>query len=158
MQVAEEMQGGRFLLVRVQDNCRVALPLHCLLEVTRPLPVKTLAGAPAFVQGLVIVRGSPVPLIDLAAILGIDGGGEATRFVILCVGERSVAVAVESVSGICDLHEKTLQQAPPLLRDAPGELVEAIGALDGELLLALKVVRLLPADLCETPTDTMGVA
>jgi purine-binding chemotaxis protein CheW len=158
MMVAEEMQGGRFLLVRVQDNCRVALPLHCLLEVTRPLPVKTLAGAPAFVRGVAIVRASPVPVIDLAAILGIDVGSEATRFVILCVGGRSVAVAVESISGVCDLPAGTLKQAPPLLGDAAGELAEALGALDGELLLALKVARLLPADLCETLANTMGVA
>jgi len=157
MEVAEQVQTGRFLLVRVHDNVRAGLPLHSIAEVTRPLPIEAISGAPAFVKGVAVIRASPIPVVDLAAILGIEGAGEATRFVVLCVGERKVAVAVESVIGIYNLQGQSLRHAPPLLRDAPGELVEAIAALDGELLFVLRVGLLLPDDLCEALSNkTVG--
>jgi len=121
----------------------LALPLDDVVETMRPLPGEPLAGAPRFVRGISVIRGAPVPVVDAASLLGI-GDSHAARLVTLRVGDRRVAVAVDAVLGIRALPPESLQELPPLLREAGSGVVEAIGVLDAELLLVLQSVRLVP--------------
>jgi purine-binding chemotaxis protein CheW len=128
--------------------CRVhravcALPLSEVVETLRPLPIEPIAGAPAFVRGLSVLRGAAVPVVDLGLVLGM-GGVEATRFVSLRIGSRSVALAVEAVIGIRPLERQILSALPPLLGAGDGPALQALGRLDRELLLVLDSARLLP--------------
>jgi purine-binding chemotaxis protein CheW len=109
----------------------------------RPLPVTPLAGAPAFVQGLSVIRGTPVPVVDLGALLSGSDPAKPTRFVTLRLDGRCVALAVEGVLGIRELPG-TLSSLPPLLADASAEAVSALGILDAELVLVLEAARLVP--------------
>ena len=111
----------------------------------RILPAEPVADAPSFVTGLSIIRGAPVPVIDLAALLG--DSGEATRLILVAVGERRVAVAVAAVIGVQRLDPETFAATPPLLQLARAELIDSIGVRDAQLLLVLRASRLLPEDL-----------
>src|SRR5262245_46180333 len=84
--------------------CRVAgrlcaLPLGSVIETMRPLPLRRVAGAPAFLLGIGIVRGEPVPVIDAARLLA-DIAAPPTRYVSVRVGERRAVLAVEEVLGV----------------------------------------------------------
>lgn len=147
MNVVKQEHDGRFIVVRVGERCCVGFPLSSVREVTRPLPIDVIAGVPAFVRGVSVVRACPIPVIDLAIALGVEAAGEASRFAVLRVGERSVAVAVAAVVGITDVGGASLDRPPPLLGDASGALVDAVGALDGELLFVLRASRLVPDDV-----------
>ena len=74
--------------------CRVgthfcALPIEHVSETMRPLSVVPLAGTPAFVFGLSIIRGSPVPVIDAGQLVGVTGQRRPARFVTIKVNRRS---------------------------------------------------------------------
>jgi len=130
--------------------CRVAarlcaLPLAHVVETMRPLPVEAVTGAPHFVRGLAVIRGVPVPVVDTAHLLGAQATS-ADRFVTVVVGERRVALAVDSVLGVREVPADSLHQLPPLLHDAGADVVAEIGLLDAELLLVLSSARLLPDD------------
>jgi len=144
---------SRVLICRAGERL-FGVPLHHVLEIMRPLPIEPLADAPPFVCGLSIIRGSPVPVVDAAAVLG--GGRLSThgRFVALRVGERCVALAVDEVSDVRPIPAETLQGLPPLLKDASRELVSRIGTLDGELLIVLEAARILPAAVSPAPVSS----
>ena len=135
---------------RASVVCRVgarlcALPLEQVVETMRPLATSPVAGAPAFVSGVAIIRGAPVPVIDAAALLG--GGGaraEAGRLVTVRVGPRHVALAVDAVLGVRDLSGASLAGLPSLLSDARAGGVASLGALDDGLLVFLDGARLVP--------------
>ncbi len=137
-----EQAAGQFLLCRVGPRL-CALPLSCVLETLRPLPVEPLTGAPAHVLGIALIRGVVQPVVDLARLLG-EQDAQASRYVTLLVGERRVALAVGQVLGTRDLSRRDLQALPPLLREAGRESIAALGRLDAELLLVLDGARLLP--------------
>ncbi|HKE18017.1 MAG TPA: chemotaxis protein CheW [Kofleriaceae bacterium] len=126
-----------------------ALPLTQVVETMRPLRVEPVAAAPAFVRGVAIIRGVPVPVVDAAALVG--GGEEAaqepTRFVALRIGGRQVALAVDEVLGVRAMPAGALRELPPLLRGGPAEVLASIGALDAELLFALESARAVPETL-----------
>ena len=123
-----------------------ALPLQDVVEIMRMLPIEQLSGAPSYVRGLCIIRGSPVPVVDTGSLIG-DHATRAGRLVAVRIGGRIVALAVEAVVGIRAIAAQASAQLPPLLRDAAIETVEAIGTLDAELLLLLRTARIVPEDM-----------
>lgn len=109
---------------------------------------------PGFVLGLAIIRGAPTPVVDAGALLGEHGEGQPTRFVVMRVQERRVALAVEAVLGVKRLAGETLQALPPLLRHAADDVVAAIGTLDAQLLTVLGGGYLLPPAVWEQLATT----
>jgi purine-binding chemotaxis protein CheW len=99
-----------------------------------------------------LIRGEPLPVVDLASVLGVDAG-KATRFVVVRAGERKVAVAVQAVDGIQQADSHRLGSMPPLLSKAQPGIIKAIGALDKELLLVLEAACLVPQEAWASLTE-----
>jgi len=133
-----------FLVARVGGRL-CAFDVAHVVETMRPLPVEPMPGAPPFVTGLSLVRGTPTPVIDLAAWMGL-ASTPPKRFVSVVAGARHVALAVTAVIGVRALDPEQLQTVPPLVREAAAEHVQLVGTLDADLLLVLSAARLLPDD------------
>ncbi|HWJ34839.1 MAG TPA: chemotaxis protein CheW [Steroidobacteraceae bacterium] len=140
----------RNLLVRVQSRV-CAVPLMHVVETMRPLPLEPIAGMPAFVRGVSLIRGVPTPVVDLGLVLGVLGGvalnGAAERLVTLRFGNRQVALSVDAVLGVRDLDLSTIQELPPLLSGAPQNIIDAMGMLDDEMLMVLRAGWELPDEV-----------
>ena len=123
-----------------------AIPLSQVVETMRALPVEAIAGSPPYVLGVAIVRGAPIVVVSLAALVGSTGRAAPTRFVTVRAGARHVALAVDGVEGVAELDAARLAVMPPLLGDIA--TIESLGARDERLLVVLDGARLLPD---ETP-------
>jgi purine-binding chemotaxis protein CheW len=122
----------------------LALPLDAVAETLRTPPVQALADQPRFVRGVAIVRGAPLPVVDVAALLGGPAGAQAARLVTLKLGPRRVGLALDAVLGVRPLDAERLHDVPPLLQQASSDLLGGMAALDDELLLALRGAVALP--------------
>src|SRR5882724_11650691 len=144
---ADETGPASWLLCRA-GMCLCALPLEHVVEIMRVLPVETLSGAPPYVRGLCIIRGSPTPVVDTALLIG-DAVTRAERLVTIRTGGRMIALAVEAVLGIRMIDTQAGGQLPPLLRDAARDTITSIGTLDAALLFFLRAARIIPDDVLE---------
>ena len=131
------------MLLMQASQLRCALPITDVVEVMRPLPVSPMPGVPPFVRGVAVIRGLSVPVVDLGMLLGAVAPAAAGRWVVLRLGERRVALAVEAVRGVVRLEGSMLASAPPLLRDARAEFIETMGVMDQQLYLTLNSGRIL---------------
>jgi purine-binding chemotaxis protein CheW len=122
-----------------------ALPLEFVVETMRALPTEHLAGVPIFIRGVSVVRGVPTPVVDAARLLGIDAASSPSRFVLLRIGERRAALAVDAVLGVQSLPPATTDGLPPLLGDLRADLVERLGMLDGRLLVVMRAAKIVPS-------------
>lgn len=111
----------------------------------RPLAVETIAGVPAFIRGLAVVRGVPIPVVDAASLLGGDDS-HTTRFVTVKTGSRRVALAVDAVVGVVEIPPSSLEALPLLFQDASLDVISAVGTMDAALLLVLRSTRLVPEE------------
>jgi purine-binding chemotaxis protein CheW len=130
------------LLFRTRRH-HCALPLAHVVETMRPLPVEEISGAPLAVKGMAVIRGEPIPVLDVGLLLN-DADEACTRFVIVRTGERRVALAVASIVGLRNLSAEMLRTMPPLFSDTSEGGVAAVGALDADLLLLLNAAHLVP--------------
>lgn len=142
--------------------CRIgtllcALPVDQVIETMRPLDVDPLAGAPRFVSGVTVIRGIPVPVVNVASLL-LGESRQSGRFVTVRAGARVVALAVAEVAGVGALPSDVLRDLPPLLGEAHGEAVASMGVLDAELLVILRAARLIPEDVWSAIGTGRGMA
>jgi purine-binding chemotaxis protein CheW len=133
------------MLVTRVGSVVCAFPIRDVIETMRPMPIDPIAGAPDFVAGLAIVRGSPIPVVNTAVLLGgVATSGE--RFVIVRSGDRRVALVVDAVLDVRLIDPSLLAAMPPLISGANRDVAVAIGALDAALVVVLDAARILSAD------------
>jgi purine-binding chemotaxis protein CheW len=144
------------LVTRVGSTACAFLIEH-VIEIMRPLPVEPLARASAgpdgglvdpalaMIDGLAMIRGVAIPVVDVRTLLGITGG-RATRVVVVRVADRQLAVLVDDVIGVQHFDQAQLSPLPALLRGARRDSVAAIGTRDAALLVVLDSARVLPED------------
>jgi purine-binding chemotaxis protein CheW len=146
---ADEARPQSWLLSRAGMRL-CALPLDSVVETMRLLPIEPVERSAPFILGLCVLRGGPVPVIDLARLFG-ERTGRPQRLVAIRVADRLVALAVDEVLGLRSIPSGAL---PPLLREAAGDVVSAIATLDAELLLFLDTTRVVSEDVL----DSLGAA
>lgn len=128
-----------------------AIGLQHVAETMRPLAIEAIAGMPEFVRGVSVIRGTPMPVVDLQVLLKTGEHSAAYgRFVTVKVGERRVALAVDGVVGVRHLDPAQMGELPPLLQDIDANLVEAIGTCDAQFLMVLRTAHLVPDDVWTT--------
>ena len=90
----------RHLVFRAAGS-RFALPIDCVREILRPLPVTPLPGVSDWLTGVANVRGDIVTVVDLARLLGFDEPG-SRRGLVIVRGENgdSLGLTIDEVAGI----------------------------------------------------------
>ena len=58
--------------MRIGENLH-AMPIDVIVEVLPALPIEAVPQCPAFVRGVVFVRGHLIPVLDAAERLGLRG-------------------------------------------------------------------------------------
>ena len=102
------------LLFRL-DDIRGALPLAQLQETVRAVAITPLAGAPGVVEGVIDVRGTVVPVLDLRARFRLPARPviPADHLIIAHAGDRTVALRVDEAQDVVTLADETVTPAGP---------------------------------------------
>jgi purine-binding chemotaxis protein CheW len=131
-----------------------AFPLDEVVETMRPLQTRPLAGTPAYVQGLTILRGMPSPVVDVTRLLTGEIG-EIDRYVAVRAGRGVVACATGPVLGVREIEvEPPEGPAAALSGVVSRSLVAAIGRIGTDPLLLLRGIRAVPDDVWEAAGQT----
>ncbi|MBI3186158.1 MAG: purine-binding chemotaxis protein CheW [Myxococcales bacterium] len=134
-----------------------ALDIMRIQEVLQPPEVTPVPDAPPFFEGMVNLRGSLVPVVDLRRRLGaMAPSAPPKRKLLVCAfGQRRVGLLVDGVTSVLTVGRDELKPAPPLL--APGAHPFVVGACASAsgltLLLNLKSV-LAPGPAGQAPRGT----
>lgn len=109
--------------------------------------VRSVPGAAGFVLGILRLRGSIIPIVDLRSRLGLGRSvcDERTVIVIVAIsGEASVGelgLVVDSVSDVIELAGGSLLEAPELGTPAQQSLVRQVALLKDRMFLLIELDR-----------------
>lgn len=117
-------------------------------EVVPALPITRVAGAPAFLEGIVELRGAFFGVLDLRRRLGAGGPAAApeTRYVVVRLGAHSLGLMVDAVTEVRRIEAARIA---PLARAVPGagRLLAGVVRLDHGVVLLIDLDHLLaPAE------------
>jgi purine-binding chemotaxis protein CheW len=106
----------RFLVIHLGDE-RYGLPIAAVDEVVGlPDTLTRLPRAPAYVKGVMNLRGAVIPVIDQRQRFSVVGGQAAgvPRVVVVTLGRLQAGFAVDAVSRILEIDAEDLMPAPEL--------------------------------------------
>jgi purine-binding chemotaxis protein CheW len=102
--------GGMPVLAFKVGGERYAVEVKAVFQVVDAAGLTPLPATPPWVLGAILARTRVVPVIDLRALLGLEGGGmsDLSKVVVLEDGGELFGLAVEELEGRIDLEPETL--------------------------------------------------
>ena len=99
-----------------------------------------------YVRGVINLRGTVLPIIDLARRLGIEVEEATERNVIIVVHihHQTVGLLVDAVSDILSIPQEEMQAPPDMAADAGQTFVRALTIVEGRMLRILDLEAVHP--------------
>ncbi len=120
-----------------------------VIEIIRTMEITKVPKAPAFVEGVINLRGLVIPIIDLRRRFGLaeKAGDSDTRIIVIEINGMSVGFVVDSVSEVLRIPANTVEPAPPVVAGVDSDYISGVGKVE-DILLDLD--KLLSADDLES--------
>lgn len=108
----------------------------------------TIANAPAFIKGVINLRGAIVPIVDLRLkfALGEAAYDEFTVVIILNVADRVVGIVVDSVSDVITLGPQQVREAPEFSSTFDAGYITGLGTVDERMLILVDIEKLMTSE------------
>lgn len=115
-----------------------ALPISALREIVRPLPITEVPRTPAWVLGVITLRGTVLPVMDLRLRLGlpIRDMGRPARFLVVDTEEGPAGLITDRVGRVVR-DDLGILEPPPQALGGGAAFIEGILRHEGELLIIL---------------------
>jgi purine-binding chemotaxis protein CheW len=144
--VSDEAVGTlRELLVFTLGDEQYAIDILKVQEIRGYESVTRIAGAPAFIKGVVNLRGSIVPIVDmrLKFALGEASYTPFTVVIILNVLERTVGIVVDGVSDVIQLAPDAIREAPEFGAAVDTAYIEGLSQVGDSMVIVMDIERLM---------------
>ncbi len=104
-----------------------------------------IANAPAFIKGVVNLRGTIVPIVDMRLKFNCAQAeyNSFTVVIILNLGHRVVGIVVDSVSDVMELAQENIQAAPEVDATIDSSVVVGLGSVGERMLILLDIEKLM---------------
>jgi len=99
---------------------------------------------PHYIKGLINLRSSVIPVIDLRARFGLAENEltQDSRIMVLNVGRRTIGIVVDSVNEVLRVSQDQISPAPPTVASLGNQYMTGLVRLEDQLLILLDVDRL----------------
>ena len=110
--------------------------------------VTRIANAPAFIKGVVNLRGIIVPIIDMRVKLNLGDPSydQFTVVIVLNIGGRVVGMVVDSVSDVITLTPEQIKDAPQMGSLLDTDYLIGLGTLNERMLILMDIDRLMSSE------------
>ena len=122
--------------------------IQTVKEVIKYREITRLPKAPAFVKGIINLRGDVIPIIDLRERFGMDQKEytNMTRIIVVEVEGRSIGTVVDSVSHVIRIESGQIEPPPLCVGKISAEYIRGIGKVGERLIVLLRISRILTAE------------
>jgi purine-binding chemotaxis protein CheW len=122
-------------------------------EIIGLMDITSVPQVPAYVKGVINLRGKVIPVVDLRAKFGMEVGSytEQTCIVVVDVGQL-VGVLVDTVQEVLDIQEQQIDPPPPMGAGVDTSFVLGMGKVKEDVKILLDIDKVLATD--ELPSLT----
>lgn len=129
-----------YLCFRVSDET-YGINIMDIKEIIKPREVTEVPRAPAFVSGVISLRGTIIPIIDMRERLGLQRetvtGKE--RVIVVRHGESFSGLLVDEIIQVVKIALECLESAPAVLEGIDRDFVNGIGRANGRMIILLNL-------------------
>ena len=121
------------------------LDIGSVYEIIRFRECTAVPAAPAFVGGVINLRGRIIPVMDLASRFGMTRGAttKSTRIIVAGTAEMRVGMVVDAVTEVLMIAEEALEPTPEVAAGRDSDYIRGIAKLPEQLVIVLDLHALL---------------
>ncbi|MGD0763413.1 MAG: chemotaxis protein CheW [Roseiarcus sp.] len=130
--------------IGAQEFC---IDIMSVREIRGWTPATPLPHAPSYVRGVINLRGSVLPIVDLAERLGFPPIEATVRQVIIVVqfAGQIIGLLVDAVSDILTQSTENIQPTPDIATDVVKSFVRGVLAIEGRMIGLVELDSLMSA-------------
>ncbi len=100
---------------------------------------------PEFVRGVINLRGTVIPVVDLRLKFGMaeTADTEETCIIVVDLGEALVGVVVDRVSEVLDIEDTEIDETPSFGVSIDTSFILGIGKTKGKVVILLNIAKVL---------------
>ncbi|MEO0398811.1 MAG: chemotaxis protein CheW [Pseudomonadota bacterium] len=141
-----DTQNARELVAfRVADQ-EYCVDIMSVREIRGWTPATPLPHSAEFVRGVINLRGSVLPIVDLARRFGLEPTEPTARHVIIVaqINDQLVGLLVDAVSDILTILGERLQPTPDVASETAKAFVRGVMAIEDRMIRFIDLERVLP--------------
>ncbi|MDX9707967.1 MAG: chemotaxis protein CheW [Trichloromonas sp.] len=125
-----------------------AIDIMRIKEIIRPQKLTAVPRAPVFVEGMINLRGTVLPVIDLGKRFGLPATpiDRRSRVVICAVFDRFVGILVEEVSEVRRYTRQEIKAPPEFVKGRESEFFLAVCQREDDLVMVIDLEKLFSTD------------
>ena len=138
--------SARELIAFAVGKQEFCIDVMAVREIRGWTPATPLPRTPGYMKGVINLRGTVLPIIDLGARFGLPTTEPTARHVIMVahIGGRTVGLLVDAVSDILQMSEAQVQPTPDVASDHVKSFVKGIFSIDGRMISLIELDHILP--------------
>lgn len=110
-------------------------------EIKRMTDITRVPNTPDYIRGVMNLRGSVLPVLDLKKRLGLQANEvtDDTRIVIVKVEDLNIGLIVDAVSEVMAIDQSSIENAQSVVSGVAANYLDGVGKLDNRLLILLNL-------------------
>lgn len=133
------------------ENEKYCINVMQVQEVLRMSEIAPVPGAPAYVIGIMNLRGNVVTITDTRKRFGLGPReiDDDSRIIIVEIKNNVVGIMVDSVTDVVDLENSEIESTPNVGNEESNRYIQGVASRDNELLIVINLDNFLSdEELC----------
>ena len=150
----EDTQKDKFLTFHLAGE-DYGIEIAHVTEIIGIQKITDVPDMPAFVKGVINLRGNVIPVMDVRLRFNIEERAydERTCIIVVEVDGTSVGLVVDQVSEVADIPENNIEPAPQTGKSSSSRFIKGMGKINDEVKILLRVEQLLLDEEGKEVTD-----
>lgn len=147
-----EMEETEQFLTFIVAGEEYGVDILCVQEIRGWESATPIPNAAPHIKGVINLRGTIVPIIDLRQCFGMESIDYTPITVVIVLkvlteqGERVMGIVVDAVSDVYSLAEKDMRAAPDIGSSMNTEFIKGLVNVDNKMVILLDIDKLLTVD------------
>ncbi len=121
------------------------LPISMVREIIRVPDITAVPNAPAYIEGVINLRGRIIPVVDLRKRFGEKSfePDKKNRVVVVELETRAIGLIVNSASEVLRISPSEIEEPSNVFHEGELDYITGVGKLKGRLVMLLDLNRIL---------------
>ena len=140
----EDTQKNRYLTFHLGEE-DYGIGIEHVIEIVGVQRITEIPDMPAFLRGVINLRGQVIPVIDVRLRFGMGSReyDDRTCVVVVRVRDTNVGLIVDTVSEVREIPQDSVSPPPNIARGSSSRYIAGLGKTGSEVKILLDVEKLL---------------
>jgi purine-binding chemotaxis protein CheW len=142
------------------DNEDYAIAITKIQEIILIKPITRIPQVPDYIEGLINLRGSVIPIVNLRKRFGLPPRelDDETRIIVVNVHDKTVGCIVDAVTQVMRINRDQIQPPPLGVLALNHQYLAGLAKLDDRLMIILDIEKLFEAEELAAPLSSATVS